>query len=101
MKFGVALAVADPRPRLGAVTSPDPYADLAEEFAAACEVGVQECKALGYPPNIWISMSRNLGAAEAARRLMVSGDIQSGFERLIAEGRPYLTIEWVVVAYPQ
>jgi hypothetical protein len=36
------------------------------------------------------------GAAEAARRLVISGDIQSGFQRLVSLGRPDLTIEWAV-----
>jgi hypothetical protein len=37
------------------------------------------------------------GATEAARRLLVSGDIQTGFERLVTLGRPDLTIEWAVL----
>lgn len=37
------------------------------------------------------------GAAEAARRLLVDGDVQSGFERLIREGHPELTVEWAVL----
>jgi hypothetical protein len=41
-------------------------------------------------------MIRQHGAAEAARRLVVSGDIQTGFERLVHAGRPELTIEWAV-----
>jgi len=67
--------------------SPRPFQDLEGDFSAACDEAVEECKTLGYPPTIWIPMSKGLGAAEAARRLLVSGDIQSGFERLIALGR--------------
>jgi hypothetical protein len=37
------------------------------------------------------------GAVEAARRLVVSGDVQTGFERLVRAGRPELTIECAVV----
>lgn len=33
-------------------------------------------------PTAWISMSRQLGAGEAARRLVITGDIQTGFDRL-------------------
>jgi hypothetical protein len=39
-------------------------------------------------------MVHRWGAAEAARRLLVSGDIQDGFRRLIAAGRHDLTVEW-------
>jgi hypothetical protein len=46
---------------------------------------------------VWIGMVNKLGAAEAARRLVVSGDIQTGFERLVQAGRPELTIEWAIL----
>jgi hypothetical protein len=36
-------------------------------------------------------------AAAAARRLLVSGDIQGGFERLIRMGRADLTVEHAVL----
>ncbi|BCY08337.1 hypothetical protein [Actinoplanes sp. L3-i22] len=42
-------------------------------------------------------MIANLHAAEAARRLVVSGDIQAGFGRLVEAGRPELTIEWEIL----
>ena len=34
---------------------------------------------------------------EAARRLVVSGDIQTGFGRLVQAGRPELTISWQIL----
>jgi len=37
------------------------------------------------------------GAVAAARRLLASGDIQSGFERLIRMGRRDLTVEHAVL----
>jgi uncharacterized protein YaeQ len=42
-------------------------------------------------------MMERWGAVEAARRLLANGAIQSGFERLIREGRPELTVEWAVL----
>lgn len=39
-------------------------------------------------------MVRRWGAAEAARRLLVNGDIQGGFRRLVQSGKPELTVEW-------
>lgn len=47
-----------------------------------------------YHPGLWIGMMRRWGAAEAARRLLISGDIQYGFRRLVESGRHDLTIEW-------
>jgi hypothetical protein len=71
---------------------------LEKEFQHACEVAVDECRALGYIPTAWISMMHGPGGAVvAARRLMESGDIQSGFERLIGMGRQDLTVEHAVL----
>jgi hypothetical protein len=76
-----------------------PFAELEARFQAACDAAVEECRALNppYHPTVWISMCRQHGAAEAARRLVVSGDIQTGFDRLVQAGRPELTIEWAVL----
>jgi hypothetical protein len=76
-----------------------PFAELEVRFQAACDAAVEECRTLTppYHPTVWINMSRNLGAAEAARRLVVSGDIQTGFDRLVQAGRPQLTIEWALL----
>ncbi len=72
---------------------------LEAQFQSACDEAVDVCKALKppYVPTAWIGMSHRYGAAEAARRLIISGDIQTGFERLIKAGRPELTIEWAVL----
>lgn len=56
-----------------------------------------ESQALGYAPTAWISMMRGPEGAAAARRLLVNGDIQSGFERLIRMGRRDLTVEQAVL----
>jgi hypothetical protein len=59
-----------------------PFADLEAQFQGACDAAVETCRTLTPPyiPTVWIKMSRQLGAAEAARRLVVSGDIQTGFD---------------------
>lgn len=58
---------------------------LEDEFEQECDSAIEECPSLNppYVPTAWIGMMRRHGAAEAARRLLLSGDIQSGFERLI------------------
>jgi hypothetical protein len=48
---------------------------------------------LRYNPTARVGMIHKHGSTRAALRLVVSGDIQSGFKRLIALGRPDLTVE--------
>ena len=79
-----------------------PQTDLEAAFRSTCEGAIEQWRQLGFPPSgraptIWINMIQNLGAAEAARRLLVSGEIQDGFERLITIGHPEWTIEWEVL----
>jgi predicted RNA polymerase sigma factor len=71
---------------------------LEDEFESACMNAIDACERLSppYRPTAWRSMIVRHGAVEAARRLVVSGDIQSGFERLVRAGRAELTIEWAV-----
>jgi hypothetical protein len=71
---------------------------LEDEFEAVCLEAIDTCGKLSppYRPTAWQTMIKNHGAVEAARRLVVNGDIQSGFERLVRAGRPDLTIEWAI-----
>jgi hypothetical protein len=73
-----------------------PFASLEAEFGRTCEAAIQACTDLRppYRPTVWIGMINNVSAAEAARRLVVSGEIQTGFGRLVDTGRSDLTIEW-------
>jgi hypothetical protein len=68
-----------------------------DEFQDACEQAVRECRRLGYVPSAWISMMERYGAVEAAKRLLVSGDLQPGLLRLVRLSRPDLTIEHAVL----
>ncbi|BCJ64780.1 hypothetical protein GCM10009779_40750 [Polymorphospora rubra] len=65
-------------------------ATLESEFRAVCETAIETCLRLSppYRPTAWKGMIAALGAAEAARRLVVNGDIQTGFGRLVQAGRP-------------
>jgi hypothetical protein len=67
-------------------------------FEAACYRAIEECRALrpSYVPTTWIRMIEQHGAFEAACRLVVSGDLQDGFLRLVRAGRRDLTIEHAV-----
>jgi hypothetical protein len=70
---------------------------LAAEFEQASRAAVEECRRFDYHPTAWVSMMDELGAVEAARRLLLSPDVQSGFERLTLQGRVDLTIEFAVL----
>ncbi|MFI5959729.1 hypothetical protein [Cryptosporangium sp. NPDC051539] len=76
---------------------PDP--GLEAQFHAECDEAVNACAKLSppYHPTAWIAMVAQWGASEAARRLVVSGDVQTGFGRLVTAGRPELTIEWMML----
>jgi hypothetical protein len=55
-----------------------PFASLEAEFQRACDAAIEPCRALTPPPyypTVWIG---KVAAAEAARRLVVSGDVQTG-----------------------
>ena len=86
------------------LSAPEPLSDdddLSDEdaYERATWLAIEECKHLTprYDPSIWIGMVRRSGAAPAAKNLLVSGDIQYGFRRLVDAGRPDLTIEWSVL----
>lgn len=87
------------------VTSSEPLLDTNDDstdedaYERATWSAIEECKHLRrrYDPAIWIGMVRQSGAVAAAKHLLVSGDIQYGFRRLIEEGRPDLTVEWSVL----
>lgn len=70
---------------------------LEEEFNLACEQAVRECRHLGYSPTVWVSMMERHGAVDAAKRLLVSGDLQPGLLRLLRLSRADLTIEQAVL----
>lgn len=53
-----------------------------------------------YHPTIFISMRRRHGTVEAINRLVVSGDVQSGFKRLKELGLLAYSIEAAVVRFP-
>jgi len=71
--------------------------NLEGDFEQECRAAVNECRSFGYHPTAWVAMMNEFGAAEAARRLVISGDIQSGFQRLVQEGRIDLTLEFAVL----
>lgn len=43
-------------------------------------------------------MINRLGAVEAAKQLLLSGEVQEGFDRLVSMGRMDLTVEFAVLS---
>ena len=70
---------------------------LEDEFEQECWRAVEAGREFRYTPTAWIAMIRRSGAAAAARQLLLSGEIQSGFDRLVREGRLDLTVEFAVL----
>ena len=70
-----------------------------EEFEVACYEAIDECRRLNppYQPTAWIQMIARHGAVEAARRLVVNSEIQSGFKELVTRNRVDLTIESAIL----
>jgi hypothetical protein len=54
----------------------------------------------GYHPTTFIGMRQRHGTIETISRLVVSGDIQSGFSRLCKLGLRDYTIEAAVLRFP-
>lgn len=69
---------------------------LGKEFAGEVEAAIQECMSLGYTPTTFLQMKARWGAVAAAKKLVVSGDIQTGFKRLKAMGRIDLSLEYLM-----
>ncbi len=72
----------------------------ADELEAFIEESILRSAAAGYHPSIFIEMRARWGTAEAIRRLVVSGDIQSGFRRLLQLGMIEWTIEAAAIKFP-
>lgn len=68
-----------------------------QEFTLACKRAIAECRKLGYNPSIWNRMVEEHGGVVTARRLIKSGDMQTGLRKLLSLGRLELTVEHAVL----
>ncbi|WP_438279210.1 hypothetical protein [Nitrobacter sp.] len=67
---------------------------------AFIDKSIELSKARGYNPVIFTRMRRQRGTIEAIERLVLSGDIQSGFKRLQQLNLLEWTIEAAVTKFP-
>jgi hypothetical protein len=67
---------------------------------AFIDEGIRLCRKSGYPPTVFEGMRKRHRTLGAITRLVVSGDIQSGFTRMKGLGLLEWTIEAAVVRFP-
>lgn len=67
--------------------------DLTENFEAELWNTVHAAKAIGYYPTEFAAMLERHGGVTTAKRLIISGDTQSGFKRLSKLGRLDISME--------
>jgi hypothetical protein len=70
-----------------------PENELLERFADS----ISQSRSLGYNPSEFERMLQAYGAVGVAKRLIKSGEIQSGFKALINLGRADLTMEAIML----
>ena len=68
-----------------------------ESFVAE---GVRRAQERGYHPTVFLQMRERHGTAGAIRRLVRSGDIQSGLTRLAELGLSEWSVEAAVLRFP-
>ena len=67
---------------------------------AFIDEGIQLSLKRGYNPTVFIGMRTRHGTVDAISRLVISGDLQSGFKRLHRMGLLDWTIEAAVLKFP-
>ena len=71
------------------------------ELESFIDEGIRLARHNGYHPTTFIGMRERHGTTLAISRLVVSGDIQSGFKRLRDLGLLDWTIEAAVMRFPE
>lgn len=70
------------------------------EFSAAVDAAVEKCAEFDYFPRYFVRMIEEKGAWNTAKQLVVSGEIQTGLQRLARKGRLELSIESIMRKFP-
>jgi S-ribosylhomocysteine lyase LuxS involved in autoinducer biosynthesis len=64
-----------------------------DEFDAATHAAIVECSKLGYRPTYFMDMISKAHPVEVAKKLVLSGAEQAGFQKLVKMGKADLTVE--------
>lgn len=71
--------------------------DLAQRFQDRLWTSVHTSIELGYRPSIFIRMLEQHGGVQTAKRLIASGEIQSGIRKMAELGRLDITMEQIML----
>ena len=71
-----------------------------DELEMFIEKSLLQSRQRGYIPTKFMNMRAKWGTVEAINRLMVMGNIQSGFVRMKKLGLLHLSLEAAVLAFP-
>jgi hypothetical protein len=70
---------------------------LADQFTASLRSACSKSRSLGYYPHDFEQMLDRWGGVQTAKRLVTSGDLQTGLKRLHAMGRLDLSMEKIML----
>jgi hypothetical protein len=68
-----------------------------KELNQWAEQAHRECIKLGYHPTIFTRMRHEYGTQGAIKKLLISGNIETGLQRILDMGRPDLSIEYAAL----
>jgi hypothetical protein len=71
--------------------------EIDNEFQARVLAALAECHRLGYHPTDFERMLEDARASRVAEKLVLSGEVQSGFKRLAEMHRLDLTVEAIMI----
>jgi hypothetical protein len=71
-----------------------------DELEVFCDEGIRLARQAGYTPTVFQGMRARHGTVPAIEKLVLSGDVQSGFKRLKGLGLLQWSIEAAVLKFP-
>src|SRR5438045_1060571 len=70
--------------------------NLAAQFEEGLRDAIVECRKLGYHPHQFEKMLNTSDGVKTAKKLITSGDLQYGLQRIVNLGHPELTVEAIM-----
>jgi hypothetical protein len=74
--------------------------ELEDRFQAAVERACAESTSIGYLPAYLLQKMHQVGAVKYSKQLVISGEMQSGIQRLARFNRLDLSLEYLVARVP-
>lgn len=75
------------------VAPPADRTTLDGQFQLRCRDLIAETRALGFDPWLWVGLINDLGAVQAARRILADYEVLPVTRWLVSQGHPELTLE--------